>query len=94
MIRFRCGNAPASGGEWGGFSLITAPRSAISLGQFDVLRRIDVQHAAAQHGERSAAGLERPAMSGRVDAASQSADDGVARASQTRRPVVRPGRRP
>jgi hypothetical protein len=45
------------------------------LGQLVVLRRIDVQHAAGKDGERPPAGLQRPAMGGRVDSAGQAADD-------------------
>ena len=55
------------------------------VGQRLVFRRIDVQHAAAEHGDRAAAGLQRPAMSGGVDAAGQAADDRIAAAGQASR---------
>ncbi len=75
MMRFRCGNVPASGEECGGCSLISAPAGDDLLGQLVVLRRIDVHHAAGKDGQRPPAGLQRAAMGGRVDAAGQAADD-------------------
>jgi len=40
-----------------------------------VFRRIDFQHAAAEHGQRPAAGFQRAAMGRAVDATGQAADD-------------------
>jgi hypothetical protein len=43
--------------------------------QLVVLRRIDVEHAAAQDGDCSPAGRQRTAMGRRIDAAGHAADD-------------------
>ena len=82
MMRFRCGNVPPSGAMRGGDSLTKVAAGGDFVGQLVVLGRIDVQHAAGQHGDRAPAGRQRAAMGGGVDAAGQAADDRQARAGQ------------
>ena len=53
------------------------------FGQFVVFRRIDVQHAAGQHGDGPPAGRQGAAVGGGVDAAGQAADDGQSRPGQS-----------
>ena len=80
MMRLRCGNIPLSGTACGGDSLTIAPCWAICVGQLGVLRRIDIEHAAGQHGDRATAGRQRSAMRRTVDAPRQTANDRDARA--------------
>jgi hypothetical protein len=47
-----------------------------------MLRGIDVEHATAEHGDRPAARLDRPAMGGGVDAPRQSANDRISSAGE------------
>ena len=53
------------------------------FGQLVVFRWIDVHHAACEDTERSAAGLQRAAMGGCIDPASQTADDRQPGAGET-----------
>ena len=101
MMRFRCGNVPASGCRARRRLADQGPVGGDLVGQLVVLRRIDVHHAAGQHGDGPAAGRQRAAMGGRVDAAGQAADDrqsgpGQAPASRSacRRPYCVPCRVP
>ncbi len=45
------------------------------LGELHMLRRERVEHTAGEHGDRAAAGIERAAVGGGVDAAGHAADD-------------------
>ena len=47
-----------------------------------MLRRVDVEHAAAKHGDRPPARLHRPTMGGGVDPPGQAAHDRVAGAGE------------
>ena len=82
ISRFRCGNVPASGCARGGDFAEQRPVGGDLVGQLLVFGRIDVHHAAGQHGDRPSAGRQGAAMGRRVDAAGQPADDGQSRAGQ------------
>ena len=65
-----------------------AAASAISSQQVDVFGRVGLVEPAGQHRDR--AGREAALMRGRVDAARQPGDDGVALLAEVRRPACAP----
>ena len=61
------------------YSLVSLALVGVVLGdlvsKFFIFGRIEVEQSAAEHRDRSALGIERPAMRRGVDAAGQTADD-------------------
>ena len=94
MIRLRAGNRHGAGSTPGAYSETTSPRSRILRSELRVRARVVAVDAAAEHGDRHAAGLERAAVRLAVDPAREAADDDQPGAPQARgRACARPGRR-
>ena len=86
MIRLRAGNRQGAGSTPGAYSETTRPSLADARGQLGVRGRVVAVDAAAEHGDRAAARLERAAVRLAVDSTREAADD-----DETRPPPA-PGR--
>ena len=81
-IRLRAGKRHGAGSTPGGYSETTRPARADPAGELRMRRRIVAVDAAAENGDRGAAGFERAAMRLAVDAARHPADDDEPRGGQ------------
>ena len=88
-MRLRAGKRHGAGSTPGAYSETISPAAAMRRASSACAAGIVAVDAAAEHGDRRAAGLERAAMRLGVDAAREPADDDEARAARARAPSER-----
>ena len=84
MIRFRAGKRHGAGSTPGSYSETTSPRLADPSRELRMRGRVVAVDAAAEHGDRRAAGFERSAVSLAVDPARHAAHDDETRCGSSR----------